>query len=1245
VRRILAVLLMLFSLWLVGGVAAQDSTQPEPGDPPVTALISVSEPDEAGVVTISGAQGAVFPAAQVAIRNLFTGATVYTTAGFTGSFSASLYGPGPTPFLVSPAEDIPPDLRDRPGSLPGGPATIIYGSNPVPRPVAQAITSLQVDGVLDDWSAYPQARLIDQFYALINADSLYIGFEREALDGAEVVVIFTLDSITYELTIDPRLPQAALIREIAPTEREQSALAVAVGVDTAIELRITLAAIDATVETATLEQIFLRVGAEPQDVTTTATEIPTFAERDGIVYPDGPLDGDITRFYMAGPLAQGASFWSGIGRINTLTPSPGDTVTLEIDATLRVPELSDSLPDLNLIGQIGLQPITVGSDGEQNVTARFTNNGWSNILTSTGLAVDNVVGDVNLETITVPAAQVVRRGDTLLAGFRFTLTIPNNLPQGLYVPTFTGLARIGDGEVFTWHDAGVFGTGPGAGRVPFTRLPVVLNIGSVDSGRLMWSLFHDQPSDGSRGILPAEDDGLTALSNRVRYNSPTYILSPGAYSLEPYLLNQMPNAYDTQTTPLIPLLFPGGRVQANVTGPDGQTDELTDAPVTQSLISTAALDERDVFGGQPPLDVYQLGTANSAYRAYEFDQYGAYTIELTGNVDDVSGNRYEGGGLYTLLIAELLDLTPGVLPGTPFALDDALFVGGRVSPAYPAEVTVTVTVTTLDGDTSTVEFTGQADNHGYFDLETGGFRFLDAGEYLIDYEARYTDADGRLWAASLRSAGIIASAGPDLVAHGQRGVDGVFDVYRPAWFNTDVYPPFEALADVDLRPNLPYFSGDIAYIPDQRESGLHTALSVQDTQQAYRNWLQSGLPDDFTLYGLAIERLAALDELPLSPVLGGPLNAFSAALLQDFIVNNAYAYISVVRPAVTVRQFVTGNAEGTLPLYFDNDDPLNGQIGAGEDGNLPGDYLFLFGGAVVKNAEAGVREAVPYAALGIVRPDDEAARVVPPLRGEKDDAIPPLRIVDGTAVDAFVHLTGLRPGQLLPQGTRLSFAGQVAPTLPTTVDVLITAPDGSQMAATARTNPTGYFYLDTLDLTADLPGRWLVTVRTTPGQDTSTGPVPAAIPNGRLPGGAQTFPIYVLPADPTVLDWSLNGDADLNYVPGNSLNLSVDIPDTWTEASAFFSTTTPAYLMEAAELQIFATSASYQFNPFGLSERFPFEVSGAGDGPSGSDVVTVTFFVTGLDDTGTLVGGYRQLFIFHDRLISVDAREAMLEEE
>ncbi len=66
-------------------------------------------------------------------------------------------------------------------------------------------------------------------------------------------------------------------------------------------------------------------------------------------------------------------------------------------------------------------------------------------------------------------------------------------------------------------------------------------------------------------------------------------------------------------------------------------------------------------------------------------------------MEDVWGNRYSGGGTYHVIAAEPLDLTPGVLPGTPFEVGDAINLGVHLSPGVPADVTVTVRIYPLDG--------------------------------------------------------------------------------------------------------------------------------------------------------------------------------------------------------------------------------------------------------------------------------------------------------------------------------------------------------------------------------------------------------------------------------------------------------------------------------------------------------------------------------------------------------------------
>ncbi|MBE0690245.1 MAG: hypothetical protein IH587_09020, partial [Anaerolineae bacterium] len=443
-RRLFTVLVTFLAAVLsLSTVMAQEGLRPQRSDPPRASLIIVSEPDENGVVTISGEANAVFPTAQLAIRNLYTGETIYTQAGIMGAFSARMFGPGNTPFQISPAENIPAALRDRPGSLPGGPGVIVYGRYP------------------------------------------------------------------------------------------------------------------------------------------TRTE-------NGV------------RFTSAGSLGQGADRWTAEGRANQLAFETGDPNPLRIELNVTVPRPGPDvdLSTFRIIGQLELTPVVVRQNQEAHaVGARFTNNGWSSLLTPSGLAIDDVGIGRTLGEIAVSAAEIAPVLDGLSFRLVFERQIPSDLPAGIYVPSLRILVRTGDATPEPLETSTIFGQGDGYSGTAQTRLPLVINVGNMTEISLPWALLMNIPSDGSRGVLPAGTNEY-ALSNRVHFNSPSYIVplnadgAPAVYSLEPHLLMQLPNAYDLSAPPLIPLLFPGGRLSVAVEAPDGSVFAPGNLPVLQNQLSSPALDER-----------------------------------------------------------------------------------------------------------------------------------------------------------------------------------------------------------------------------------------------------------------------------------------------------------------------------------------------------------------------------------------------------------------------------------------------------------------------------------------------------------------------------------------------------------------------------------------------------------------------------------------------------------------------------
>jgi hypothetical protein len=1226
-RRLFFFLVALIGVLFSTPLHAQN-TQSRAGEPPIASLISVSSPNARGNVTVSGAGGAVFPNAQVAVRNLFTGQTVYVNAGITGSFNAELFATGVTPFWISAANNIPPELRNETGSLPGGPGTIIYSTSGEGQ--TTPITQLIADGGLSDWDAYDTAELIEgDVFGLHNRNSAYLALNNSAFnqDYTQVVFTFAINNATYTVTLNREQLRLVNIRQTAPTPRSVGDVAANIAFTaTTVEFRFPLIFTADPVQTISLTAMRLldaegaEVAAETYDLALVAVQ-----EVDGVVYPEERLPENAPRFYVAGVL--GDSFWYANGRINALTAEAGDELVVEMDVTMLTPTLSLSTNNLTFTGFLGLQPVSV--------PALYTNNGWSSLLTPGGLAIDNLRGDLPLGEASTEWVNVTRLSDRLLFGLRFEVVLPEDLPSDVYVPVFNGSVRDAENGQNTWTDF----LGTERNQTPLTRLPIGINIGGDDI-RLHWALFYNHPSDGSRGILAQEDAGAAALSNRVKFNAPTYILPPGTYPVEPHLPNMMPNRYDFSTAPLLPLLFPGGSLMVDITRPSGGVEVLGSNPILQNQLSSSALDESVRFGRQSPIDLYRLTTLNPQLSAYNFNDYGEYTIDLTGEIEDRSGNTYTGGGTYRLLIAELLDLTPGVLSGTPFEVGDHFYPGLHLTPQLPAEVSVTVRVYPLDGSEVIEEtFTGVANAYGHYS-PVESFEFNVPGEYVIDYEARYSASDGRLWAASMRSAGVIASPEGSLLARGRRGLDEYRPVSesRPAWFNQQEYPN-QGVAPLQYRPYYPYHPGDVAVYADSANSGIHPIIDVQDLGGAYADWLSSTVPNFVSSAGETLAALLRRDALPLLMVLGGPESSLRPVLLPDLIVNQAYSYVSAVRPGVTVRQFVQGDDSDTLPLHWDANDPLNGQIGAGIEGDRPGDYVFLFGGAVIHNAEAETEETAIYAGLGItgfIPGDGLGIRVYPPFRGFNGGTLLRLR---GQDYAAFFHPTSVQPGQVMLQGETLAVAGQGAPTLTTQVRVTVTSPSGQVRQFNGLSNRIGYFYQPENNFTVDEVGVWTVEIQTTSAVPTSSGEQPNV--TGSVPGAENNrFNVYVTRLDTDPLTWNRGGDIEADVPAGAFFNFTINIPPGLSEVQTFQTTTMPGYVLNSTQLQALPNTTGYQYSPRELTLQFPMlEAEGRGDNAAASDVVNVIFAVIGTDDDGERQLFTRTFTFMHNQIISFEGEE------
>jgi hypothetical protein len=1222
---LLGLLLGVTSVW------AQDS-RPQPGDPPIVGRITVEAPNADGIVRIVGSQGSVFGGATVAVRNLFTGETVYATAGGLGSWAVSLYGPGATPFWISPnAGAVGADRQRFPGSLPGGPGAILYGTRSIPPETN--VTQIALDGALDDWDAYPDVAA-GRARALANSESLYLAFSAAGFPRAydRVELIFTIDTVTYGLRFDPRRAETPILRRLNPNAAEIGAVARAytLAPGGALEARLLLNFVERALRITFDSVRWLDANGGEIDSAPINLLVPRFAERDGIVRPPNAERAQALTFDAGGRF--GARWWTAAGRaiqdgrtgMDALRLNGGDSLRLELDVRLDAP-----LPlDASLRGRIRLVPFVL--DGRP-IAGEGTNFGWTSAVSASGLPIDNVIppdGGVSA-AVDIPAHQIVRRRDNVaFFPMDFALTLPDDLPAGLYVPVFEGEIVGADGTARSWT---ALDGAPNADAPP-TRLPLVINVGAVGAVTLPWALFMDAPSDGARGLLPENADG--ALSNRVRFNPPLYVLPPRIpggdlipYSLEPALPLLLPNRYDSTSPPLFPVRLPGGQMTVRVTRPDDTTESFGVLSIAQNAVSTADADVSARFGTTAPVDFYSLTPLEPTLRAYRFDQYGEYRIELRGEIQDIFGNRYMGGGTYRVLIAETMDMLPAVLPGTPFETGDTFHTGAHVYPSVPADVRVTLRIYPLDG-APVIErvFEGTANRFGVFEGGEARYMFDTPGEYTVDYEARYTDRDGRLWAASLRGAGVIANRGErDLILHGTRRIDTANGSLRQAWYEA---------ATLGLTGGLtlyfPYHSGDILWKTDEI-GRVRPSMHVQDIAGDYRAWLLNALAPESVVDGLTLARRAVERSLPIGVIDGSDSDSSS------------YTYISAVRPGVTARQLLDGGLNAGDPGWTP-DDPYNRQIGAGIGGDRPGDYTFLFGGAVIRAGE--IAKTAIYAAMMVtIAPDDpRGTRVYPPGRGAAgagDGGA--LLTVRGTPVEMFFHATGVRPGDVLRVGDAFTFAGQVAPPLASHVRAAVRSPSGVVRQLGGTANRIGYYYNPTEDFRLDEPGLWTVEVRVEHQGWTSAGQVEPPYPSGGVLGGdGARFYFYVLANERDLLEWNPRL-TDALIAPAVSYNFSFTLPAGWRSYSAHYTIATPAQIIETGELRLNGRSFTYQYNPATLAERFPFlenvtrtPAQLGAERAHLTDQRFLTFYGSGIDETGTPRVLARRFLLWYDRLISLD---------
>jgi len=777
-----------------------------------------------------------------------------------------------------------------------------------------------------------------------------------------------------------------------------------------------------------------------------------------------------------------------------------------------------------------------------------------------------------------------------------------------------------------------------------------VTVGQAAPLRLTTTLLADLLQEGTRGgVLAREDTDRLGIGSRIiTHHNPVVPRldpygDPWQHHLDPYLPLMGVTDRRLPAVPLIAFDFSNSELRITIERPDGKTDVLGPAPFTAYGVKTPGTPDQgtQIAGGGNHIGEIPQLLAQADVFEYQFPLDGDYVVQLVGHIADVNGQILEVTGAYDLTVANSLDVETSLLPGTPFEVGDSLPVGLQVYPGVPAEVRFTITHIGADNAVTKEEFTGTATAGGWWDGDGQSFSFGAAGEYLVEAEARYSDTEEREWAGRMKYGGVVATPDGPILAHGLRGSDGI-DYVPPPWgFGVD----FSA----DGHLQFPYFTGDVLWGmegPEKRGDpdgldhfhstgpgdSVNVGLSMQVIDEEHPLVKRALIQARGSMPGNRYQDLIKAGQVPLitTPEEDDPDNCGkrcgagaggSRGLRLEELSLLAYTYGSAQRPGVRVRELVQG--EGATTAYWRFGDAYHLQSGNGNrEGDLPGDFKFMYGGTVIRDIEAGDGVFAIYGSGWVLTDDDDpmGSRFMPPFQGNAGGPSGgPLFTVHGREIDMFFLPLGVRPGSVLEVGDIFRMAGPIMPTLPSRVEYTVTAPDGTARSFDGRANAVGYFYDPQDDFELDTPGLWTVDLTVTHDGMTSAGPVQEPYPEGGplTPDGSSfTFVVKGSETLQLTLSTDLTRLNPAAWYSAANATFQALLPQGWSGTTGRVTVTMPGTVLVDTDIPVENGSISWNLDTRELNhlaDNFDLTLS---------DTVTVTYYLeeqSGRTAAGTIV--------------------------
>ena len=906
--------------------------------------------------------------------------------------------------------------------------------------------------------------------------------------------------------------------------------------------------------------------------------------------------------------------WTFRGSLNTRTLAPGDS--LRVQGTVRIDSSAlQGVGTLQAGAHLGLERTDRSSVLHETAGSAPT------FLTPTGLPLERGGNSWATGLAQSQDLAFVKTASTQAeAGVNLTLTLPPDLPAGYYRP----LLLFYFPELPRENPPSRLIVSVQQGNIHSVNLPVI-KAGNPAPPRLDWVFLLDTLSNGSRGVLAVEDADRFGVAQRILTTSETFVVprldaASGrslTYRLEPFVPAVSlfsASGGGLPTSPLIPFRFPSGSLTVTIRHPDGAETVLGPAPFVQSRLKSLADAEGTLLdaGGGHLADVYQLSTMTPRFEV-TFSQDGLHVITVEGTIDDIWGNTWTGGGTYEVHVGRVLALDTAVLPGAHFEVGDRFNPGLVVSPPVTAEVEVRLQHVPHSDINQLQErvIRGQTNRFGYFQPAGNSVVFEQPGEYRVDITARGEDAQGQLWMGSRTWGGVVAPVNPAIVAHGRRGIDAQ-DTIGPQWFFFDQLP---WNGEVPHAP-FPFQSGDVTWVEDTGDvNSSFPLISFHDPSRQLTALLRQRNDMSGVLLlgpGSFAERVV-VGEAPLFSSRPDGIDPFLDPTKVDLW---AYSYRSVQRPLVRVREEI---GEEFIPsAYWRFDDRYANQIGVGAHGDLPGEFKFQYGAAVLHGSALARAHYAIHGSLFVLLPDDDpdGTRTFPPFQGNGGGPSGgPLFTLKDEDIDLFIHLTGVRPGSVLETGNTFALVGAIGPTLPAKVTYTVTAPDGSRRTFSGQANEIGYYYEPEDNFIVEQPGRYTVDLRVTYDGRTSAGQVTAPFPQGDVLGTAQgRFSVYVVSPHSVPLEVDMP-EHDFLTAPAD-FTVTATPPTGMRLTGGHMTALIPGVVLEDETLPVEDNGLTYDYDPVGLAVGVPILDVERDGVPVAADVVTVSLFGEGRDSAG-----------------------------